>query len=238
MQQKVLIIKNIPREGPGIIGELLKESGIGSDTVEIANISNVKSLSAYAAVIILGGPASANDVNPEMLYELELIRKVVSSEIPYLGICLGLQTLVKACGGQVIASMTKETGFRDPDGNLYSIKLSDQGRKDDLFKELPSSLTVFQLHGETVELTSRMSLLASGIFCPNQVVKIGSNGYGIQGHFELDRKLLEVWLEEDSDLRKADKRKILEDFNSLEHNYRDRGRKLFSNFLRIAGFNL
>ena len=47
-----------------------------------------------------------------MKNELVFIRKVLEAEIPYLGICLGLQTMVRAAGGKVVKSPV--TGNRLP----------------------------------------------------------------------------------------------------------------------------
>ncbi|HBE39778.1 MAG TPA: hypothetical protein DDW27_00965 [Bacteroidales bacterium] len=129
------------------------------------------------------------------------MRKALQAHIPYLGICLGLQTLVKAMGATIQKCHTNETGFRDPENKYFKVKLTSEGRKDRLFKNLPDYLTVFQLHDETVELSPQMILLATGEFCKNQIVKTGKTTYGIQSHFELTNDLLESWITEDSDLR-------------------------------------
>ena len=236
MNNKILIIKNIPREDAGLIRELLEELKIDSDTVELENITALTTPEIYRAVLVLGGPASADDSNPFMLHELELIKRIIEHQVPYMGICLGLQTFVKAMGGKIERCEITEVGFRDPSGDLYKLSLTGEGREDSLFDGLPSSLTVFELHGETVIPAEGMKLLAKGDYCRNQVIKIGKNAYGIQCHFELTRQLLDTWLNEDSDLRKADKAMIISDFEKMSDDYRKTGRRLFTNFLKIAGF--
>lgn len=235
MIKPVLILKNEPRENPGLIELLLKKHSLEYQIVDLDNNTIIESVEDCSALIVLGGPESANDTTPKMINELSLIRKAVQSHIPFLGVCLGLQALVKAMGGSVVKCPVQETGFRDPDNNFYKVRLTENERKDRLFDQLPDDLTVFQLHGETVQLTPQMSLLAAGDFCKNQIVKIGDYAYGIQSHFELTDELLESWMKEDADLRKLNAHELLSDFDTVRQDYRKTGLQLFNNFLTIAG---
>ncbi len=236
MKKEILIVKNITREGPGLLEEELRERGIRYDVVDLSRGQNFPSVEDYRAVIVLGGPDSANDESEKMKNELVRIREAIDAKIPYLGICLGLQTLVKATGGKVVKSPIKEVGFIDPDGGYFTIELTEEGRRDPIFEGLGDRLIVFQLHGETVELTDDMVLLAVGKFCKNQVVRVGVNAYGIQGHFELTPEMLEIWLNEDPDLLQHDKERIRANFELIRDEYMRVGRQLFKNFLKIAGF--
>jgi GMP synthase (glutamine-hydrolysing) len=237
MEKEILVIRNTPRENPGMIEILLNEHNLKYVIIDYDNTSIIKSLEQYSAIIVLGGPESANDRSPKMISELALIRKAIEARIPYLGICLGLQTFVKAMGGEVVKSPLQEVGFHDPDGNLFHVDLTPEGRKDRLFDNLPDRLNVFQLHGEMVIPSKDMTLLATGKFCDNQVVKYANNAYGIQSHFELTDELLDCWIDEDTDLRKLDSAELRADFNLLGQEYYYTGRQLFSNFLSIANLN-
>jgi GMP synthase-like glutamine amidotransferase len=233
--KEILILKNITREGPGIIEIILKEIGISYTIADLSSLTPLPSVKNYQCIIILGGPDSANDTSHKMKDELALISEAIKAEIPYLGICLGMQTLVKAAGGKVVKSPVKEVGFRDPDGDFFKVELTDYGRKDPLFNGMSQSFNVFQLHGETVVLTENMKLLANGKFCESQIVKIGSNAYGIQCHFELTHELFEEWIREESDLKLLDKEKLRIDFEAIKEEYSRTGVLLFKNFLCIAG---
>ena len=111
MPKKILIVKNITREGPGLLEELLREKGIKYKIIDLNKEESFPAPKNYSAVVVLGGPDSANDENEKILNELTRIREVVAERIPYLGICLGLQTLVKAMGGKVVRNSIKEIGF-------------------------------------------------------------------------------------------------------------------------------
>lgn len=236
MEKELLIIKNITRENPGLIEDIIKEYKIKYTVVDLCHVQNYQTIESIGAVVVLGGPDSANDGTKKMKNELTLIRKVLEANIPYLGICLGLQTLVKAAGGQVVKSKVKEVGFRDHNGNLFSVELTDEGKTDPLFSGLDHSFNVFQLHGETIILAENMKLLGAGKFCRNQIVKTGTYSYGIQCHFELTRELLETWINEDPDLQKLDRGRLRSDFEAIKYKYILAGRQLFQNFLRISGF--
>jgi GMP synthase (glutamine-hydrolysing) len=236
MNKEILILKNTPRENPGLIEILLNELDLSYQIIDFDHTSVIKPLKNYGSIIVLGGPESANDLTPKMQRELELIKKAVLADVPYLGICLGLQTLVKALGGKVVKCQTNEVGFRDQNGSFFKIKLTQDGKKDKLFNNLPDVFNVFQLHGETVQITSRMTLLGTGDSCKNQIVKFGQKAYGIQFHFELTDDLLESWSREDSDLQKLNADHLRSDFESIKSEYHKIGRQLFLNFLLISGF--
>ena len=236
MEKEILVVKNITREGPGILEDLLKEREIKYSIVDLNQGQTFPRVESYAALVVLGGPDSANDENEKMHNELERIREAIKAHIPYLGICLGLQTLVKASGGKVVRNPVKEIGFRDQEDNRFTVELTEEGKNDPLFSGLNHTFKVFHLHGETVELTNDMTLLATGKFCQNQVVKIGSNAYGTQCHFELTPKMFEVWINEDPDLLMLNKENLRSDLESTKEEYTQVGRQLLQNFLKIAGF--
>jgi GMP synthase (glutamine-hydrolysing) len=96
--KEILFLKNITRENPGLLENIIKEHSIKYSVIDLSQDQNIRSLDRYGAVVVLGGPDSANDKTPKMENELALIRKILDAKIPFLGICLGLQTLIKASG--------------------------------------------------------------------------------------------------------------------------------------------
>ena len=161
MEKEILIIKNISREGGGLLEEELKVRNIRHIIIDLNQGGKFPPVENYGAVVVLGSPDSANDENKKMKNQLTCINQTLVAKIPYFGIYLGLQTLIKAAGGQVVKNPIKEVGFIDPEDNFF-----------------------------TVEVTDDMKLLATGKFCRNQIVKVGFNAYGIQCHFELMMMLL------------------------------------------------
>lgn len=233
----MLIIKNVTREGPGLLEDLLKEQHIHYTVVDLTKDETLPSLENFGAIAVLGGPDSANDETPKMQKERDFVKIVLDKHIPYLGICLGMQILVKVAGGHVYKSPTKEIGFRDHQSYPFEvIMLTHVGEHDGLFAEMGENFRVFQLHGETVKLTSDMEQLAIGRLVKNQVVKVGPNAYGIQCHFELTPEMFETWMQQDPDLLALDKNMLQSEFLAIKEIYTKVGRQLFQNFLKIAGF--
>lgn len=237
---KVLIIQNITREGPGLLEGLLHEVAVDYELVDLHAGQVFPDPAHYGALIVLGGPDSANDTTAKMTAELTQVKRAFDAGIPYLGICLGLQIAVRVMGGQVVKSPVKEVGLTTPEGVPYSVSLTSLaltalGKKDPLFIGLKNHFRVFQLHGETVDLTDGMQLLAVGKDCPNQIVKFRRNAYGIQSHFELTREMLNEWLNADPDLSPLDAQQVTAEFDAIEEVYTITGLSLLRNFLHIAG---
>lgn len=232
--KQILVVKNISREGPGMLAEIAQERNFELEVVEIDSNFQLPEISKYSGLVVLGGPDSANDENEKIDLELGLVRKCLEIDMPYLGICLGMQILVKAVGGHSIKSPVKEVGFLDIDGNQNQVELTIEGKSDPMFNGLPTTLNVFQLHGETVELTSDLVVLATGKHCPIQAVKYSEHAYGIQSHFELTEEMLQLWLNEDDDLKVLNREELLKNFHDIKRSYDLIGSTLFNNFLDIV----
>ncbi|MBI3027649.1 type 1 glutamine amidotransferase [Candidatus Woesearchaeota archaeon] len=234
-KKNVLIVKNITRESPGLIEEILNENNINFDIVDLSQGKNFPGPSKYSALFVFGGPDSANDDTTKMKSEIKRIKQFLARNMPYFGICLGMQTLVMAAGGEVHKNHVKEVGFRDTNGKNFEIELTNEGKKDPIFNGIASPIKIFHLHGETVKLASNMKLLAKGKYCTNQVVKIGKNAYGFQGHLELNEPLLKEWTEKDDDLKLMNSNSLIRDYKMLKSEYERNSKTIINNFLQISG---
>jgi GMP synthase-like glutamine amidotransferase len=235
MTSTLLIVQNISHEGPGILEELLNEHEIAFERYDLSKGESLPDPSACAGMVVLGGPQSANDASARITDELKAIRAALDAGVPYLGICLGLQLLVKAAGGEVVRCHQKEIGFREPDGEPFMVELTEAGKRDALFRNMPERLRVFQLHGETVVPLENMTLLATGRGCENQIVRVGDNAWGLQCHFEMTPAMFESWIGIDNDLKMMDREELLREFNAIGGEYAETGRAILLNFLEITG---
>lgn len=230
----VLILQNVTRESGGLIETMLEERGSAYRTVNLDRGEEIPALDDFGLLIVLGGPDSANDAAPKIQFELKAIKDWIERDRPYLGVCLGLQLMVKAAGGKVLKAKEKELGFHDSLGKPYRVRLTEQGLQDPLFKGMPHEFPVFQLHGETVELTREMVLIGAGEGCVHQVVRFRNNVYGIQCHIEVTRELLEVWTREDDDLKDLKREEIIGAYSTVQQEYERSARIFLSNFFEIA----
>src|SRR3546814_17353294 len=86
---------------PGRVGELLEARGYALDRCcPCLDHPLPADPCAYAAVVVFGGPMSANDHDclAGIGHETEYTKRVLDCGVPYLGICLGGKVLARACG--------------------------------------------------------------------------------------------------------------------------------------------
>ena len=140
-------------------------------------------LNNYSAIVVFGGPMSANDNDEFMKKEIDWIGLVLQSEVPFLGICLGAQILVKYLGCKVEKNLNEisEIGF-------YKIQPTENG-----IKMFQSQDVFYQFHTEGFELPSGCELLAKGDIFTNQAFRY-KNCYGLQFHPEVNIYLHLKWL--------------------------------------------
>ena len=72
---------------------------------------------------------------------------------------------------------------------------TDAACKDRLFKHLEVPQPVFQWHGYSFDLPNDATRLASTSAVENQAFKANGNAYGFQFHLEIDRQLINRWLD-------------------------------------------
>ena len=138
-------------------------------------------------LVVLGGPIGAyeDDRYPFLKPELALIEKRLKREAPVLGICLGAQLMARAMGAKVYAAGFKEIGWA-------GISLSGHGRESPLAK-IKSGTRVLHWHGDTFDLPSGATHLASTARTPNQAFTVKRHGLALQFHVEVTAKGLERW---------------------------------------------
>uniref|UniRef100_Q3AS85 Glutamine amidotransferase, class I n=1 Tax=Chlorobium chlorochromatii (strain CaD3) TaxID=340177 RepID=Q3AS85_CHLCH len=231
----LLLIKNAPHEGAGLLENVLHERTISYHTVELTEGQAIPNPRNFSGVVVFGGPQSVNDATPSMQAELRALEQILADEIPYLGICLGMQALVNAAGGVVLPCPIREVGFYDNNSKPYTVTLTEAGKNDPLFANLDHTFRVFQLHGETVEMpASGVTLLGYGSQCPIQAVRAGDCAYGLQCHFELTSDMFAYWCQFDTDLKRMDQAMLQQHFAEIQQTYVATGKTLLTNFLTIA----
>lgn len=234
MEKGVLILQNVTRERPGFVLDVLESRGVPYTKIDLSKGEDIPPFEGFDALVVLGGYDSANDQTHKIQNQIKRIEEWVETRKPYLGICLGLQLLVKAMGGNVVQLETREVGFRCHNDGLYELFLTEEGVADPLFNELPKRLHFFQLHEDTIELNHHTKLLATGSHSSNQVIVVNNNAYGLQCHFEINEKIFKEWLDEHPVLTKMDRTALEKDFVEFHDVHVDAGQKIFTNFLNIA----
>ena len=145
-------------------------------------------LDDWSGVILGGGPYNVSDP-PESKSEtqqraeselLTLVEEIVDRDFPFLGCCYGVGAL-----GTVIGA-TVDRSYPEPVAAV-TVTLTEAGREDHLFAELPDVFDAFGGHKEAASsLPPEAVRLASSPDCPEQAFRVGANTYATQFHPELD----------------------------------------------------
>jgi len=187
---KILVFQHVPYEPLGTLDPLLKEAGFRIRYVNFGRDPHQRpSLEKYEALIVLGGPMNAHQIDtwPNLLTEVDVIREAVASGMSVLGICLGAQLLAKALGGQVSRNAQREIGW-------YDVQLTEAGRSDPVISTFAGTQRVFQWHEDGISLPEGAEHLATSPASPVQAFRFGEHAYGFQFHLEVDASLVERWL--------------------------------------------
>ena len=142
-----------------------------------------ENLNIFSLVVIFGGPMSVNDDDDYIKKEINFMKLVIESGIPYLGICLGAQFLAKYLGSTVKKNKLNlsEIGFYD----IYPTKDGEE-----IFK---NQKTFYQFHTEGFEVPSSCKILAYGEKFKYQAFQY-KNCYAFQFHPEVNFRMHLRWL--------------------------------------------
>jgi GMP synthase (glutamine-hydrolysing) len=140
------------------------------------------------ALVVFGGEQSAqdDDTHPYLPDLARLMADYTAMDRPVLGICLGAQILARAYGAQNLLGGTPEFGWSP-------VTLTDAGRADPVFADLPPEFSIFQWHSDTFTLPAGAVQLAWSDAVPQQAFRIGRATYGTQFHFEVSRAVAADW---------------------------------------------
>jgi GMP synthase (glutamine-hydrolysing) len=157
--------------------------------------------------IIVGGSAfmlSEGD-DPWVSRLREYVSDAAEKKIPIFGICFGHQLLAQMFGCRVERRIPREFG-------RVTVELTDQGKHDPLFKDIPETVDVLMSHAEVVVGNGpEVHSLAQNSFNENQALALGDRIRTVQFHPEFPLEMLElIWhrrkdvmAEEGIDIEKA-----------------------------------
>lgn len=148
-------------------------------------------LGDYSGIIMGGGPHNFATLDAEKsrqarayeAYIMPLLGRIVESDTPFLGACLGVGALVVQQGGSMSFSRGEPVGAVD-------VALSDEGQADPLLQGVASQFRAFVGHKEGIStLPVSCTMLAYSSVC-YQMIRVGRHVYATQFHPELDADAL------------------------------------------------
>jgi GMP synthase (glutamine-hydrolysing) len=187
LQRKILAVQNISCETLGTLEQMFRSDNFAIDKINAQFDIVPVSSTGYSAIVILGGPMAVYNNLTCLKRQQDLISDAIKNDTPILGVCLGSQLIAQAIGGRVYKSKKKEIGWFD----VYVTPASS----NDIFRGITEkTIKVFQWHGDTYDLPPNAKILAYSNVYPH-AFRIGS-AVGIQFHLEVDKHLIESWIQE------------------------------------------
>lgn len=184
--KKIHVIRHLAFEDLGNIQPVLDQLRAEVTYVEAGQDLIDSSVNDCDLLVILGGPIGVyEEVDyPFIADELVLIQQRITSKKPLLGICLGAQLIARAMGSKVYPGHQKEIGW----GRLT---LNDQVNNP---LAILGEQAILHWHGDTFDLPSSATLLASNDNYPNQAFAIEDFCLAVQFHPEVTVSGMERWL--------------------------------------------
>jgi GMP synthase (glutamine-hydrolysing) len=189
LNQRILIVLHQEHSTPGRVGRLLRQRGYELEMRRPpCGCSLPEDLDEYAGAVVFGGPMSANDEHEWLRRQTDWIGCVLSSGIPFLGLCLGAQMLARQLGACV---------KRHPEGQVevgyYPVSPTEAGERfaGQIGAAWPDH--VYHWHSEGFDLPRGAEALASGKVFPHQAYRYGDRAFGLQFHPEVTYAMMCRW---------------------------------------------
>ncbi len=109
-----------------------------------------------------------------------LISYVLAEQKPALGVCFGHQLIGQMRGGEV------EHDLGQTKVGTHEVSLTDEGKADPVFKQLPATFAAQYAHNDSITLAPEGAVvLGKGNDCSFSILRYGNTVYTMQFHPEL-----------------------------------------------------
>jgi GMP synthase-like glutamine amidotransferase len=222
---RVLAVTHGPLLRPELFGDVVR--GEGHDLVEWEIPTRGRPPDGFDAVLVFGGRMNVGeeDEHPWLDAEYELLRGLVASGTPLLGICLGSQALAHAGGGRVGPAPDWQAGF-------YEVELTGDGRADPVLGVLPERFDALLANAYEFEAPPAAIPLARTAR-QQQGFRLGERAWGVQFHPEVRRDQVLAWWSDRPELPKP-LAALADDLDAKLPAWQELGRRLCRAFLAAA----
>ncbi|MFF2509030.1 type 1 glutamine amidotransferase [Streptomyces sp. NPDC058067] len=182
---RVLVVEHEDGTGPAQVGERLAAQGLVIDLCRPwAGDTLPDTLDGHDGFLVLGGSMGPHDEDRASWLPAVggLLREAVARDMPTLGICLGMELLTVACGGEVRHAARPEVGLCE----LTPLQEAAKDRLFGPFTDADTWLSAVQWHWEeTGTLPEGAVALLTSERCAHQAYRIGTSVWGVQFHPEV-----------------------------------------------------
>lgn len=187
---RIHIIMHASFEGAGAIKNWAMNNGHTISYTHTYKGESLPDISELDFLVVMGGPQSPTQLDkyPYLRDEINFTRKAIDQNKLVIGVCLGAQIISESLGAKTEQSPNKEIG-------VYPITLTEEGLKDNIFKNFPASFDVMHWHNDMPGLPEGATLLAYSEGCPRQAIKYNDRVYGLQCHMEMTNELIKGMVE-------------------------------------------
>jgi GMP synthase (glutamine-hydrolysing) len=181
-----IAIRHLAFEDAGTLAPVLNHRGIALRYLE-AGVDDLAPALDADVLVVLGGPIGIYEIDryPFIKNELNTIEAALNKGIPAIGICLGCQALAAVLAARVYPGKQKELGWDE-------MTLTQEGKSSPL--GAIEGVRVLNWHGDTFDLPSGATRLASTAITPNQAFAYGPKVLALQFHVEVPERDIERWL--------------------------------------------
>ncbi len=185
-----LAIRHVEFEDCGTLTEVLSDRGFLIRYVDVAR-ADLRTIDPIAPDLLigLGAPVGVYDTKlyPWITEELRLLERRLAAAKPILGFCLGAQMLAHALGARVYPGPVKELGWKP-------LRLTAEGERSVVNSLDEKRTSMLHWHGDTFDLPSGATLLASTREVSHQIYEWGGSVLAFQCHPEARAADIESWL--------------------------------------------
>lgn len=184
--KNAIAIRHLAFEDAGTLESVLQNRGIALRYLE-AGVDDLSPAKDADLLVVLGGPIGIYEVDryPFLKDELAIIETAVKKGVSAIGICLGCQALAAVLAARVYPGKQKELGWDE-------MILTKEGKASPV--GAIEGIRVLNWHGDTFDLPTGATRLASTAITPNQAFTYGPKVLALQFHVELPQKHMERWL--------------------------------------------